>query len=94
MNIHKHIGKIDQEELIRIAIIEGEIEGQDSGYSVHITSNHHVAIKNAESRTKGLPLAHTMFASRIHRMNPAPGSIYLSTFKKHYLQHKKSTKGK
>jgi hypothetical protein len=38
-NWRERVGPIDHAELIRIAIIEGDIPGQDAGYTVHVGPN-------------------------------------------------------
>lgn len=78
-------GDVDTDEELRIAIIEGEIPGEDPGYTVHVGLN----FENVFERYKqaGLePDKNTFFAltTRLNRMNPKPGSPYLALFKKAY----------
>lgn len=40
--------KNDTKEQLRIAIIEGDIPGQPIGYTIHLTSNPEVVLKNAD----------------------------------------------
>jgi len=82
-------GKRDQNEEIRIAIIEGEIKGQDPGYTVHInTSIDHVADRIlAEGHDFNEALFMTI--GRCNRMNPSPNSKYLEMFKSEYSKHKR-----
>jgi hypothetical protein len=78
-------GDAETHEELRIAIIEGEIPGEDAGYTVHVGLN----FENVFERYKeaGLePDKKTFFTSttRLNRMNPKPGSPYLALFKEVY----------
>jgi len=44
----KRLGKEDTYEELRIAIIEGELPGDPTGYTVHISSNPHNTAKRAK----------------------------------------------
>jgi len=77
-------GEADVHEELRIAIIEGEIPGEDPGYTVHVSLN----FDNVFERYKeaGLEPDTTFFASitRLSRMNPKPDSPYLALFREAY----------
>lgn len=75
-------GPVDKDELIRIAIIEGDIPGEEPGYSVHIGPNLDKLVPQPDDKI-------VLTLSRIHRMNPDPGSPYLPTFKKEFEKHRR-----
>lgn len=75
------LGTSDNREIIRIAIIEGEIPDKDPGYTVHIGTNFD-SVSKAASPGEGPSLI--LMTSRVHRMNPDPDSNNLPGFKAHY----------
>lgn len=80
-------GKRDEFEELRIAIIEGDVAGEDPGYSVHVGVDLDNVLKRY--RQAGLPTeggSYFALTSRINRMTPAPRSPYLSLFKDSYKQ--------
>jgi len=77
----ERIGRIDALELLRISIIEGDIPGQDPGYTVHVGTNLEAVLRRAESLGIVLTGSKVATTSRLHRMNPAPGSPHLQGFK-------------
>lgn len=74
---HSGIGVADADECIRVAIIEGEVPGQEPGYFVHIGANPDLVAQHAKAR-------HLLPFSRVHRMPPEPGSVHLSNFKRDF----------
>lgn len=80
------LGNTDRYNELRISIIEGEIPGEDAGYSVHISANIENIIKRADDEGLDIPKDIFVLISRIHRMNPAPNSKNLEIFKKRYRQ--------
>jgi len=89
-DLQGRLGNEDTNELLRIAVIEGDIPGKDNpGYSVHIGSHyeHVMARAKADGTATGDKLI--MSATRYHRMNPQPsGPNFLHMFKDEYAQHK------
>ena len=85
---HERYGDHDADEELRISIIEGDIEGEEPGYTVHISSDPEVVTKRYEKA--GFPVDGSIFMtwSRINRMNPSPDSKNLEVFKQLYRQYK------
>lgn len=81
-------GPIDTFELIRVAIIEGDIPGEDPGYTVHIGPNLDGIVAAAKAAGSEPP-GGMMILTRIHRMNPTPGSPHLARFKGAFAQHQR-----
>jgi len=83
-------GHRDAFEELRISIIEGEVRGEQSGYSVHVGIDLDNTIKRY--RAAGLTINADrdgfLTLTRIHRMNPAPGSTNLAMFKQAYQHFK------
>ncbi len=75
------VGREDEHERLRIAVVEGDIPGQDYGYTVHITANPDYAFQSANQNTAGSEESRMFFISRVFRMNPDPGSKNLLNFK-------------
>jgi hypothetical protein len=81
-------GEADEFEELRIAIIEGDIPGKEPGYSIQIGIDHENVLRRFKQA--GLPADPDpvlITVSRIHRMNPAPGSRYLPLFKEGYKEY-------
>ena len=87
---HERYGERDEFEELRISIVEGDIPGEHPGYSVHIGADIGNTIKRYEHA--GLKVdkdeSFLIGISRIHRMNPVPGSQNLEMFKKLYRRFK------
>ena len=81
------IGKKDEDELLRVTIVEGSMLGQEPGYSVYLGPD----IENiaAKAEREGHPFEKEVLATlgRFRRMNPVKGSPFLSQFKKSYKEH-------
>lgn len=73
------IGHEDPKDIIRIAVIEGDIPGKDKGYTIHICPSDEFMEQNSK-----LDERHLLRISRMHRMNPAPDSQNLPNFKTAY----------
>jgi hypothetical protein len=87
---HKRYGDRDTFEELRVSIIEGEIKGEHPGYTVHIGIDFENTIKRYKDAGLKIDLENSMFmmVSRLHRMNPAPGSKNLELFKSLYRHYK------
>lgn len=82
----KSFGNTDVNEEIRIAIIEGDIPGRESGYSVHINTNVEGLLKRTMAQGLDISRDYITIVSRIHRMNPDPSSKNLDIFKEEYTK--------
>lgn len=81
---HERLGRTDRYEELRIAIVEGDVPGEEPGYSVHITANIEAIYRRADDLGLNIPKDLVMIISRLHRMNPPPGSPNLAAFKQQY----------
>lgn len=82
----KTFGAEDTNEEIRVAIIEGDIPGRESGYSVHINTNVEGLLKRVKTQGGDIPPDLILTVGRIHRMNPDPNSRNLEIFKEEYTK--------
>jgi len=78
------LGDTDRYNELRISIIEGDIPGEEAGYSVHISSNIENIMKRADDEGIWMPKDIFFMISRLHRMNPEPNSPNLKVFKELY----------
>lgn len=85
----KRLGHRDAFDEIRVSIIEGDIPGKESGYTVHINTNTDNAIKRLETNNVKVEDTFIMTVGRYQRMNPKLDSKNLLIFKQEYLKHKK-----
>lgn len=85
------LGKDDKNDELRIAIIEGDIPGEEKGYSIHIGSNLDRVIQRRDREGINIDEQLIMTVSRIHRANPVDGFKMFNLFKKQYNAHKKYT---
>lgn len=83
----ERLGKVDQYEELRIAVIEGEILGEEPGYSVHISSDLAHTEERARANGTRLDFRTAFLISRHNRMTPAAGSPHLPRFKELYQRH-------
>lgn len=84
---NKDFGHKDIYEEIRISIIEGDIPGEEHGYTVHITTNQ----ENLASKCKKLnmPVDNTLFAivSRFRRIETTPDNHSMEIFREEYERY-------
>jgi hypothetical protein len=87
---HKRYGARDSFEELRVSIIEGNIKGEEPGYSVHIGPDFKNTIKRYKAAGLSVNADRDMFMtiSRIQRMNPSPESKFLEMFKEAYRHFK------
>jgi hypothetical protein len=71
----------DEQDLLRLAVIEGPIPNQPAGYTVHITIEPSVAIADAKARQSDLDPSAFGSMSQVYRMNAPNGSPSLQAFK-------------
>lgn len=81
------LGKDDYNEELRIAIIEGHIEGEEDGYSIHIGTNFDSLIQRYKELGNLLEEDLFMTVSRIHRANPTDNFKMFNLFKQQYKIH-------
>jgi hypothetical protein len=85
----ERVGKVDEYDELRVSIIRGEILGEPSGYSVHISSNPFHSAQRAQDNGLTLDLEKAVIVSRCKRMTPDPGSPHLGRFEKEFARHKR-----
>ncbi|WP_417320230.1 toll/interleukin-1 receptor domain-containing protein [Emcibacter sp.] len=85
---HQRYGENDELEEIRISIIEGPIENESLGYSVHITSDPEAFRQRLKENGQDIDGDLLMSVSRINRMNPPPETNNLARFKTAYRTFK------
>jgi hypothetical protein len=84
------IGPKDEKEDLRVAIIEGAAPGREPGYFVHIGPDPDRVMERAKEQGYADPRKLVMgLVSRVHRMNPPPGSPNLANFKKEVARHER-----
>jgi len=67
--------------------VEGDVKGEEPGYTVHISTDLDVTTRKLKQAGYGDD--NMLFAvTRLNRMNPAPGSTNLELFKKRYGEFK------
>lgn len=79
------LGKYDNLNELRISFIEGDIPGEDYGYTVHIGSNWDSVFSRRKDEGIDLEEELLMIISRFNRMNPS-NSKNLDLFKEKYSQ--------
>lgn len=81
--LHAQLGNSDEQNLLRIAFIEGDIPGEDAGYTVHVGMNDETVLSTNPASEMFL------MVSRVHRMKPARDSPHLTGFKREFArQHR------
>jgi len=86
-DLRKRVGAEDEYEELRIAIVEGDIPGEEPGYSVHIGSHIEHILRRAKAEGHEIEPEYIYTFSRINRMNPEEDSPHLGNFKKSYSRH-------
>ncbi len=84
----KKIGPVDSNEEIHVSIIEGEIPGEMSGYSVHINTNVEGLLKRTKAQGLDISKDYIVTTGRFHRMNPDKNSRNLANFKSEFAKFK------
>lgn len=82
-------GTEDVRDEIRIALIEGDIQGEQKGYSIHICSNIDGVVERMMKAGLDVDESMILSISRIQRANPTDNFKMFNFFKARYLQHKK-----
>lgn len=80
-------GNADPLDEIRVAIIEGDIDGLRPGYTVHLSGDIEGIF--ARATTEGVVVPDPLpWMSRVNRMHPVPGSPpMLARFKEEFTKH-------
>lgn len=76
------VGAEDEDERLRLSIVEGDVPKQEYGYFVTIGEN-----VDATKKLLGDDVKYVAIGQRIHRMKPKKDSTNLSNFKKEYEKH-------
>ena len=84
----ERLGETDRYDELRISIVEGEILGEPSGYSVYISSAPDRIAERAQAEGIGFELGTATILGRFQRMLPQPGSPHLPRFKSEFAKHK------
>ena len=85
----ERFGEVDEYDELRISIVEGEILGEDPGYTMHISSNPGHTEERMRAQGEKLEIDTAIIISRMYRMTPQPGSPYLSRFKQEFAKHRR-----
>lgn len=81
-------GHQDELEEIRISLIEGDIPGQDSGYSIHICPDPSNSLVRATAEGIALDMVPFTLLGQVRRMHPVDGeSVALLRFKEEFANH-------
>lgn len=81
---HDRLGRADERDELRVSIIEGEIPGEESGYTVNIGSNIENVVARAREAGHDVSADYVTVVSRFNRMNPPPESKNLEMFKRSF----------
>lgn len=83
----QRMGKVDEFEELRIAIVEGDILGEARGYSVHVSSDPLHTERRARSLGLQFEFETAVILSRFNRMTPEADSPHLPRFKRELQRH-------
>jgi len=86
-------GNVDSDDEIRVSIIEGDVEGEEPGYFVHITYDYDKRIQKFKKNGVEFKPLEDIYLSigRFHRMTPHAESQNLALFKKAFNYFKRYT---
>ena len=84
----KYLGARDAFEVLRVSIIEGDVPGLDSGYSVLVGANVKNLLEFQNAKGDSVDPALLVSIYRLHRMNPAADSRGLAIFKTEHTKHR------
>ena len=79
---HDRYGENDDEEELRISIIEGPVNGEEDGYTVHVGTEWETTYKKLSRKSRMDQNDLMVNISRLNRMTPPKGSPNLENFKK------------
>jgi hypothetical protein len=85
---HERYGDTDRYEELRVSIVEGEVAGEDNGYTVHVGPDPEAAIERFKAAGYAFDQDVLMCVSRLNRMNPPPASNNLARFKELYGEYR------
>ena len=81
-------GNIDPLEEIRVAVIEGDLEGLQPGYTIHLSGDIEGILARATAEGIAVPEAAIPWGSRVNRMHPLSDSPpMLARFKEEFARH-------
>ena len=82
-------GSADPLDEIRVAIVEGDVEGLRPGYTVHLSGDVEGILARATAEGVVVPNGQLPWMSRMNRMHPVPGSPpMLARFKEEFAMHR------
>ena len=81
------IGKVDMNEEIRIALVEGDVQGEPPGYYVVVGNNIDEVVKRAKASGTAMDELMILNVSRIIRANPNDNFQVFNYFKKAYQEY-------
>ena len=81
------VGKDDNNEDIRIALVEGDVPGEAEGYYVVVGNNIDEAVKRAEASGSSIDELMIFNVSRIIRANPTDNFQAFNYFKEAYNKY-------
>lgn len=84
----QRFGVADHKEELRISIIDGPIEGEDDGYTVHICLNPDGIFRRMEEMGMRPKQDLFLMVSRFNRMTPSNGMENVERFRASLEQHK------
>jgi hypothetical protein len=85
---HARYGDSDGYEELRVSIVEGDLHGEEPGYSVHIGADPSGALKRLKAAGYEFDRDLLLSISRINRMNPPISSQNLAKFKDNFRRFK------
>jgi hypothetical protein len=83
----EQVGTVDQNERIRLSIIEGEVPNQEHGYYVTIGENTDAIIKLLRERGLYEEVKYVAYGQRVHRIKQLKDSKNLEDFKREYNKY-------
>jgi hypothetical protein len=82
--LRSKVGQDDEEELLRVSIVEGDFYGNPHAYAVNIGPNVENVLKHFQAEPPGQEYEHFLATSRVHHMNPSGPSQSLALFKEQF----------
>jgi hypothetical protein len=85
----ERLGTRDRFEELTVAIIEGDILGEEAGYSMHVSSDPFNTERRLRAEGLSVDWDRAVLLSRFKRMSQTPGSSHLNLFKTAFQEHKR-----
>lgn len=84
--LRSKVGQEDEEELIRLSIVEGTFHGNPHSYAVNIGPNVSNVMKHFQVELPERGYADFVALCRVNRMNPSGPSQHLAQFKERFAK--------